>query len=217
MLASSSANPGEAFDRKGWIFEFKYDGYRLFAEKSRRRRAPAVAQRSVADRSVSGHRTRREAVAVRPAADRRRTRRPRRHRPAEFLGTASARGAVEPHRRSSPPRAISPRRCTRSTCSRRCSTTCARSTLVQRKQLLEEVLPTVGPGALLAPHRRARTRDVRVPRSSSASKASSASAPRAAIRAADRTTGSRCARAAPATSSSSAGCRRVERATTSAR
>ncbi len=34
MLASSSANPGEAFDRKGWIFEFKYDGYRLFAEKS---------------------------------------------------------------------------------------------------------------------------------------------------------------------------------------
>ena len=34
MLASASANPGEAFDRKGWIFEFKYDGYRLFAEKS---------------------------------------------------------------------------------------------------------------------------------------------------------------------------------------
>jgi bifunctional non-homologous end joining protein LigD len=34
MLASTSANPGEAFDRKGWIFEFKYDGYRLFAEKS---------------------------------------------------------------------------------------------------------------------------------------------------------------------------------------
>ena len=33
MLASSS-NSGEAFDRKGWIFEFKYDGYRVFAAKS---------------------------------------------------------------------------------------------------------------------------------------------------------------------------------------
>ncbi len=34
MLASAAAHSGEAFDRKGWIFEFKYDGYRLFAEKS---------------------------------------------------------------------------------------------------------------------------------------------------------------------------------------
>ena len=28
------ARPGEAFDRKGWIFEIKYDGYRLLIEKS---------------------------------------------------------------------------------------------------------------------------------------------------------------------------------------
>ena len=34
MLASAAADGGEAFDRKGWAFEFKYDGYRLFAEKS---------------------------------------------------------------------------------------------------------------------------------------------------------------------------------------
>ena len=34
MLASTLDNTGEAFDRKGWIFEFKYDGYRLLAEKS---------------------------------------------------------------------------------------------------------------------------------------------------------------------------------------
>jgi bifunctional non-homologous end joining protein LigD len=34
MLASATASAGEAFDRKGWIFEFKYDGYRVLAEKS---------------------------------------------------------------------------------------------------------------------------------------------------------------------------------------
>lgn len=34
MLASAPDSSGEAFDRKGWIFEFKYDGYRLLAEKS---------------------------------------------------------------------------------------------------------------------------------------------------------------------------------------
>lgn len=28
------AHPGEAFDREGWIFEIKYDGYRLLVEKS---------------------------------------------------------------------------------------------------------------------------------------------------------------------------------------
>lgn len=28
------ARPGEAFDREGWIFEIKYDGYRLLIEKS---------------------------------------------------------------------------------------------------------------------------------------------------------------------------------------
>jgi bifunctional non-homologous end joining protein LigD len=28
------ASPGEAFDRAGWLFEFKYDGYRLLARKS---------------------------------------------------------------------------------------------------------------------------------------------------------------------------------------
>src|SRR5262249_41818802 len=34
MLASSHGDGGTAFDRKGWLFEFKYDGYRLFAVKS---------------------------------------------------------------------------------------------------------------------------------------------------------------------------------------
>ncbi len=29
------ARPGEAFDREGWIFEIKYDGYRLLVEKSK--------------------------------------------------------------------------------------------------------------------------------------------------------------------------------------
>ena len=28
------ATAGVAFDRPGWIFEFKYDGYRLLADKS---------------------------------------------------------------------------------------------------------------------------------------------------------------------------------------
>ena len=94
MLASARGQSGEAFDRKGWIFEFKYDGYRLFAEKSARRRAAAVAQRSVVDgRSFRTSQTRWH-VAVRATADRWRTRRQRRHRAAEFFGAAGARGIV---------------------------------------------------------------------------------------------------------------------------
>ena len=27
------ATPGKPFSRAGWVFELKYDGYRLFAEK----------------------------------------------------------------------------------------------------------------------------------------------------------------------------------------
>ena len=34
MLASASTHTDEAFDRAGWIFEFKYDGYRVLAEKT---------------------------------------------------------------------------------------------------------------------------------------------------------------------------------------
>ncbi len=34
MLASAPDTSGESFDRKGWVFEFKYDGYRALAEKS---------------------------------------------------------------------------------------------------------------------------------------------------------------------------------------
>ena len=62
MLASSEERP---FDREGWVFELKYDGYRLLAQRAGRE--PYLRSRAGhgLDRHVPGDRSSRERAPVR--------------------------------------------------------------------------------------------------------------------------------------------------------
>ncbi len=95
------AEPREtAFSRPGWIWELKYDGYRLLAGRRGRSRAPPLPARHGRDGDLSRDRAGPVRAALRAVRSGRRGRRPRRERAPEVRPAPEARppAAARRHR-----------------------------------------------------------------------------------------------------------------------
>ena len=133
-LSPMLATPGKAFSRKDWVFELKYDGYRLIAARRRGPRDAALSHGSRLtdrysrdrDRAARAARTRSSSSTARSWCSTR--------GPPDFQQPAGARAARRPSR-SRAPRSSRRRRCIvfdllaarRPRPARRCRCACARS------------------------------------------------------------------------------------------
>ena len=156
---AGDARRGRSAD-PGWLFELKYDGYRLLAGKAATADAALLAQRPRRDRGLPRDRRgdARAAVSSASCSTARSSCSTRSGRPS--FQRLQQRGQLAPRRRHRARRADAARDATtRSICSRFGGYDLRALPLSERKALLAQLVPAVGPDPLRRPRRRARASD----------------------------------------------------------